>query len=467
MDPATRFNSIIGSACVALMSSVRETLADVTNFIRRCRSARADLAAVTRELSELQMVLELLNDYGDSRAYAVPVELQSHLRPILTNCTTVVLRLSGVLRRLGEGAGPPKWTLEGKKEVNDLQDSLEVHRGALGLVSDLITICIARATRNQGSREPQGEQLQVHEVIDGLQAVMPSILVSYSNATLAREHFALQVHLGQIIAYAQTLNMNSTDAWEEALRSIDATQGHLDAAASAATPEPISPMASISGRASPYDGDGAANSPHDTDTISEPVSPMDSRDMPNTERKASDTLSAPSRSSKTVPYLNIGASSTNTFGPPLKCPDSVSPMTYMEPMETKRTANTLKVAEQDSEPISPLSLGRPILAEATEEISRIMGDSQGDLRDVESNKEVVPSEISPQCVTAGKASTAGSSYEDEEITEEALAFAQVPVHIMGRLSLNLVGHVYTNNSGASGGSDGTSFQKSFSTIATA
>ncbi|ROV89124.1 hypothetical protein VSDG_08871 [Cytospora chrysosperma] len=344
MDPATRFNSIIGSACVALMSSVRETLADVTNFIRRCRSARADLAAVTRELSELQMVLELLNDYGDSRAYAVPVELQSHLRPILTNCTTVVLRISGVLRRLGEGAGPPKWTLEGKKEVNDLQDSLEVHRGALGLVSDLITICIARATRNQGSREPQGEQLQVHEVADGLQAVMSSILVSDSNATLAREHFALQVHLGQIIAYAQTLNLNGTDAWEEALKSIDATQGHLNAAASAATPEPISPMASIRGRASSYDGDGAAtcNSPHYTYTVSEPVSPMESRDM-----------------------LTV------------------------------------------------------------------------------------------------------SSYEDEEITEEALAFAQVPVHIMGRLSLNLVGHVYTNNSGASGGSDGTSFQKSFSSIATA
>ncbi|ROW07911.1 hypothetical protein VMCG_03444 [Cytospora schulzeri] len=458
MDPAKRFNSIIGSACVALISSVGRTVADVTNFIRRCRSARADLAAVTRELSELQMVLELLNDYG--QRYAVPVELQSHLRPIITNCTTVVLRISGVLRRHGEGVGPPRWTSEGKKEVNDLQNSLEVHRGALGLVSDLISIIIARATRNQGCKETQGEQLKVHEVIKDLQGVMSSILVSDSNATLARQHFALQVHLGQIIAYAQTIDKSDTDDWEEAVRSIDAN-------ASAATPEPVSPMASIRGTSS-YFGDGAVDKPQDIETGFEPVSPMESRELLDAERKASNTLTVPSKPLRTVPHLTIGGSPTNTFGPPLKSPDSVSPMTYKEPPQTSRTADTLHVAGQESEPISPMSLGQPASVEPTRETSRETYAPPPEApRNVESDKEVVPGTLSPMCMAASKVSTARPSYEDEEITEEALAFAQVPVHIMGRLSLNLVGHVYTNKSGASGGSDETSFQKSFSTIATA
>lgn len=474
MDPATRFNSIIGSACVALISSVGRTVADVTNFIRRCRSARADLAAVTRELSELQMVLELLNDYGQcdgdddrSRQHAVPVELQSHLRPILTNCTTVVLRISGVLRQHGEGDGPPRWTLEGKKEVNGLQNSLEVHRGALGLVSDLISIIIARASRREGSREPEGEQLQIHEVIENLQAVMSSILVSDSNATLARQHFALQVHLGQIIAYAQTISKNDTDAWEEAVKSIDASRGNLDAAGSAAMSEPVSPMASIGGTPS-YDDDSTVDIPHDADTEYEPVSPMESREVLGAEREANDTLMVPGTDSRTVPRLMTRRTSTNAFGPPLKCPNPVSPMTYREPTSTNRAAEDLNVLQQDSEPISPISLGQPASAETAKEPAR-MTDAPPEVstKSVGSEKQVMPGTIIPPCVAASKACAGRTNYEDDEITEEALAFAQVPVHIMGRLSLNLVGHVYTNKSGASGGSDETSFKKSFSTLATA
>ncbi|KUI70930.1 GTP-binding protein rhoA [Cytospora mali] len=422
MDPS-RSSSIIGPACVALMSSVGRTVADVTNFIRRCRSARADLSAITRELSELQMVLELLNDYGqgdevDDRRHAVPVELQSHLRPILTNCTTVVLRIDGVLRHHGEGDGPPKWTPEGKREINGLQNSLEVHRGALGLISDLISITIARAARNEGRGEPQGEQLQIHEVVGDLQTVMSSILVSDNNATLARQHFALQVHLGQIIAYAQMLDKadTDTDAWDEAVR----------------------------------------------------------RNV-SSERKANSHLTTSGKDSGEVPHLTVGGSSPDAYGfPVVTGPDSVSPLTCRDLTATKQTANTLRVTGQGSEPISPLSLDKPASVEATEQASTTIDAHTGVSWSIRSDKEVVPDALlAPATImrqknmAAGKASTAGSFHEDEEITEEALAFAQVPVHIMGRLSLNLVGHVYTNKSCLSAGSDGTSFKKSFSTIATA
>ncbi|KUI58362.1 GTP-binding protein rhoA [Cytospora mali] len=474
MDP-TRSSSIIGPACVALMSSVGRTVADVTNFIRRCRSARADLSAITRELSELQMVLELLNDYGQGdevgdRRQAVPVELQSHLRPILTNCTTVVLRIDGVLRHHGEGDGPPQWTPEGKREINGLQNSLEVHRGALGLISDLISITIARAARNEGRGEPQGEQLQIHEVVGDLQTVMSSILVSDSNATLARQHFALQVHLGQIIAYAQMLDKTDTDtdAWDEAVRSMDVTEGDTDSEYSEMTPEPVSPIGSLGGR---YSHDGEDDRP----CIPQPVSPMECRRNVSSERKTNNHLTTSNKDSGEVPHLTVGGSSPDAYGfPVIKGPDSVSPLTYRDLTATKQTANTLGVTGQGSEPISPLSLDKPASVEATEQTSTTI-DSHPDVsKSIGSDKEVVPDALlAPATImrqtnmAASKASTAGSFHEDEEITEEALAFAQVPVHIMGRLSLNLVGHVYTNKSCLSAGSDGTSFKKSFSTIATA
>ncbi|KKY35048.1 hypothetical protein UCDDA912_g04998 [Diaporthe ampelina] len=304
----SRPRPIIASACLALESTVGKTVADVTNFVRHCRPARADLTPITRELSELQMVLELLNDFGQYGQYggdrqqdAIPQQLQAHLRPILSNCITVVLRIDGVLRRHGqsEADGSAKWTAEGKTEMAELRPSLEVHRGALGHISDLISISISRASDGGGSSDAEEPELQVQDVIQDLQEVRSSILISDSNATLARQHFALQVHLGQIIAYAETLNKQ--DPWDEAAIPSD---------------------------------------------------------------------------------LLVSGTDTHRTG-----------------------------------------------------------------------------------ITPSRVSTAASSYREEEITEEALAFAQVPVHIMGRLSLNLVGHVYTNNSGRSG-SDGTSFNRSISTFET-
>lgn len=460
--------SLIGSACQALISSVGRTVTDVTNFIRRCRPARADLAALTRELSELQMVLELLNDHGQYSAGGdkrqdVPLELQSHLRPILTNCTTVVLRINGVLQRHGEGDGPPKWTPEGRKEVNVLQNSLEVHRGALGLVSDLISITIARAAKEAGAGDLQGEQPQVHEVVEGLQAVMSSILISDSNATLARQHFALQVHLGQIIAYAQTLNR--TDAWEEAVKTIDATQGKT-----AVPEEPVSTIASRRARWLQH-RDGGGGKPDVPDMRPRSVSPVEPNEAVSGERKDNSApVAIPKKDTRKAPHLTIRdlASTTKI---PIKDPESVSPMTYQDLTATRQTVENLNSA---GEPISPMTFGKPTPVETTEEyFTTIHNPARAPMKaglDEEAGPGalLMPTPTRPQIgVPASRASTAESAYEDEEITEEALAFAQVPVHIMGRLSVNLVGHLYTNKSGLSGGSDETSFNKSISTVAAA
>ncbi|KAJ0122701.1 GTP-binding protein rhoA [Diaporthe amygdali] len=474
----SRPKSIIGSACLALESTVGKTVADVTNFIRHCRPARADLTPITRELSELQMVLELLNDFGQYGQYGenrqqdvIPAELQAHLRPILSNCITVVLRIDGVLRRhsQSEADGSVKWTAQGKTEMGELRPSLEVHRGALGHISDLISISISRASRNSDSTNTQDTELQVQDVIEDLQEVRSSILVSDSNATLARQHFALQVHLGQIIAYAETLD--KPDAWDEAVKTIDATQEDGQTGPSEPVSEPVSPITSI--RESPPQ-DRALNGVEGARGRPKSYSPAVSSTTIGAARSTNHTttLSIPNKKTDIVSPLTTGGLSINTFGGSRREPGSISPITYGRPAGEEEPTSASDLVGMQSEPISPMSFGKSGSAEEAEEALAPVETPPTDPGVFDAKGEVLPAALIVSGedaqsigVAASRVSTAASSYREEEITEEALAFAQVPVHIMGRLSLNLVGHVYTSNSGRSG-SDGTSFNRSISTFET-
>lgn len=470
----SRPRSIIGSACLALESTVGKTVADVTNFVRHCRPARADLTPITRELSELQMVLELLNDFGQYGQYGenrqqdvIPQELQAHLRPILSNCITVVLRIDGVLRRHGQSDadGSAKWTAQGKAEMAELRPSLEVHRGALGHISDLISISIARESKDGDSRSPQEPELQVQDVIEDLQEVRSSILVSDSNATLARQHFALQVHLGQIIAYAETLS--KPDAWDEAVKTIDAADEDGQAGPSEPTSEPVSPIMSI--RECPSQ-DRIVESLRARPKSYSPALSSATIGAARTTNHTT-TLSIPNKNAIIVSPLTTGGLSINTFGGSNRGQGSISPMTYKAP-SNENTASASDVAKEETEPISPMSFGKPASAEEPEEALAPIETPPTDPGVFDTENKAIPTELLRSGtngrgigIAPSRVSTAASSYREEEITEEALAFAQVPIHVMGRLSLNLVGHVYSNTSGRSG-SDGTSFDRSISTFET-
>lgn len=470
-----RPRSIIGSACLALESTVGKTVADVTNFVRHCRPARADLTPITRELSELQMVLELLNDFGQYGQYgedrhqdAIPPELQAHLRPILSNCITIVLRIDGVLRRhdQGDADGAAKWSAQGKAEMAELRPSLETHRGALGHISDLISISISRGPSGGDSRSPQGPELQVEDVIEDLQEVRSSILVSDSNATLARQHFALQIHLGQIIAYAQTLS--KPDAWDEAVKTINGAEEDRQTGPSEPTSEPVSPILSI--REVPS-----------RDRLVESLRPRPKSYSPALSSATigaarttnhTTTLSIPNRNAIIVSPLTTGGLSINTFGGSNREQGPISPMTYKAPSNQENIASASSPAKEEPEPISPMSFGKPASAEEPEEALAPIETPPTDPGVFEAEHKAIPSELLRSGINGhglgiapSRVSTAASSYREEEITEEALAFAQVPVHVMGRLSVNLVGHVYTNTSGRSV-SDGTSFDRSISTFET-
>jgi hypothetical protein len=52
----------IAVGCVSLISAIRKTSVVITSFVRNCHAVRHDLDAVSRELTSLKTVVNLLKD---------------------------------------------------------------------------------------------------------------------------------------------------------------------------------------------------------------------------------------------------------------------------------------------------------------------------------------------------------------------------------------------------------------------
>lgn len=472
----------VDSLCQTLLSAVRKTTMDVTAFVRRCRSARTDLAPTTRELSELQMVLELLGDHDhdqsqeevvgrkeeaattDTTGTTIPAELQTHLRPILTDCITAVLRIDGVLRQHGgvrsepgqqqqgggESGGPTttQWTAQGRDEVRDLEKALGAYRAVLGLVSDLVSILMVSSSSLSGQKEEEGphaggmtlDGLRLPHVLRELQALRTSTLDSPSIAAttkLVGQPLALQVHLGHIIAYAET--RAKSEDWDQAERALD--EDAVNDRGSIPVPAPLRRICT-----STKDAAAAAGGVVGDNFI------VLNKGFENLLVRGDDG----SRSTTSLLF----ASHPGTTPNPSKSLMAGGPSTGMMIMD----GAGLPGMSGTNAPLQPVHPRR-------HHVTRRTSGQQQHAMIYTTEKEVAVGRRGPK---------------EEEITEEALAFAQVPVHILGRLSLNLVGHVYTgtttsatttsatsphtldepNPGNVSGLSDQTSYVQSLSTMKT-
>lgn len=401
MDSNTRPESTVGSACQTLISTVHQVSTDVTNFVRRCRSARTDLAPATRELSELQMVLQLLNDLEAQRD-AVPDELQAHLRPIIANCIGVVCKIHDVLRRQ-EVAG---WTAEARDEVDELTKSLGVHRGVMGVVADLISVLVSKA--GAGEKGSSDERAQITEMLAELQTLGSSLVISYSNASLAREHFALQVHLGQIANFTETLAQ--TDLWQDAVRMLDEGE-ERDGRDQQASNMRNSGIQKLLPLAPP----GMYNGTRPPSVLVTP------KRAPDTKSPAEIESEGPSGTGFIVMdgFINSAPGSAATS----------TPVSYYNGVQ-QVSAQHLTVPGRDPEPSrrsnelrtsAELSVAR-LNAQRLQPTPPAIRESASGLQvQIPDEKELAVEEV---------------------VSDEALAFAQVPIHVLDRLSVNLVGQVY-------------------------
>jgi hypothetical protein len=224
MDPLS-----ISTGCLALLTAVAQTTVAITNFIRSYRDARDDLTGVTRELSELSIVLQLLKDdsalEGDKAA--IPEPLQKQIASIITNCTAVVTRINNVLQKFSTESKTDKvkWVVFGKGEITGLRMSLEAHRGSLNLALELLSITLAKAIRQDTivikdqvieikddtgvTRdhvvEIKQETAQIPQIMEELETLR-ALVASFTKANEAPEQsYVLQQYLDGLTDYAETV----------------------------------------------------------------------------------------------------------------------------------------------------------------------------------------------------------------------------------------------------------------------
>ena len=138
MDPLS-----ITATCVGLASTITRTSLVVISFVKDVRSARSDLDVISRELSSIKTILELLaEDFNDSSTHSIPQTLQKQITGIVTNCTGVVVDIEKTLVKHGGGRmnKAAKWVASGKNDVAKLQLSLEAHKSALEIALDMMAL---------------------------------------------------------------------------------------------------------------------------------------------------------------------------------------------------------------------------------------------------------------------------------------------------------------------------------------
>jgi len=172
------------------------------------------LTTVSRELSELTIVLELLkDDTAASDDSVIPEPLQKQILSIITNCTTVVSKINNVLDSYKEGSkiSTIKWVVSGKGEIASLRMSLEAHRGSLNLALELMSISVSKAIKHDNSAihdtvvEMKEDTSQIPQILAELERLRAIVAQAAGAANSPGQSYVLQQYLDSLTSYAETV----------------------------------------------------------------------------------------------------------------------------------------------------------------------------------------------------------------------------------------------------------------------
>ncbi|RSM10815.1 hypothetical protein CEP52_003380 [Fusarium oligoseptatum] len=141
----------IAAASIAFVQAADKTIGTIRGFIVDCRDARSDLSAVNRELSELKLTLNILEDLvpdGSQTGDPLPSSIRDDIRSIIKNCLDVAKEIDDVLLGNRGRFAAVSWAAKGKQKVNSLRAVLEAHRRALNLAVDTITLAMTKSIKN-------------------------------------------------------------------------------------------------------------------------------------------------------------------------------------------------------------------------------------------------------------------------------------------------------------------------------
>ncbi|KAM0389436.1 hypothetical protein ACHAQC_008746 [Fusarium culmorum] len=201
-----------GGFILWLIGTVTKTTVAVTTFTRDCREARSDLTSINGELSQLQLVLELLrDDTAVSDDQILPESLQEQILSIINNCSAVVSKINLVLNNHSGKVGVLKWATFGKSEVAGLRMSLEAHRGSLNLALDLVSVSLSKAIKSDTAairtdvHDIKQDTSQIPQIMDELYRLRAIVAGGDVPAATIGQNYILQQYLDDLTSYAETV----------------------------------------------------------------------------------------------------------------------------------------------------------------------------------------------------------------------------------------------------------------------
>jgi len=129
MDPVT---------VVPLIGAVVKAGLAITEFTNSCIDAKNDLAAVQKELDDLQRVLKLLQAEIADRN--IPDSLKGGIRSTTSNMSGVVGQIKQLLESNSGKIGAVKWTMSGKTQAAALRSQLAAYRDSLSLTLEMMSL---------------------------------------------------------------------------------------------------------------------------------------------------------------------------------------------------------------------------------------------------------------------------------------------------------------------------------------
>lgn len=131
----------IATACFAFIEIADRTFKVISDFVRDCKDARTDLAAVNQELLALKRTLNLLRDLvTEGNESDLTGNTKRDIRDIIQNSLGVAETLEDELRGQEGRLLAVNWATRGKRKVATYKLILETNRRALSLAVETITL---------------------------------------------------------------------------------------------------------------------------------------------------------------------------------------------------------------------------------------------------------------------------------------------------------------------------------------
>ncbi|KAF5595706.1 hypothetical protein FPCIR_4376 [Fusarium pseudocircinatum] len=138
----------VAASCIAVIQAADQTYKIISQFVRDCKDAKNDLAAVGQELSTLTRTLTQLKDLVPDGSDFADSDLTNNtkrdIREIVSSCLAVASDIENVLSGYEGKLAALSWATRGKRKVATAKVLLETNRRALSLAVDTITLATAR-----------------------------------------------------------------------------------------------------------------------------------------------------------------------------------------------------------------------------------------------------------------------------------------------------------------------------------